>query len=291
MGAHHPRSQRLAANSVAAACLLCLAAPHVSPAPQPPAPQPDPAVLPAARAYALDYSQTLPDFICDELVRRYREGMDPGTWTLTDTLTVRLSYYGHREDYKLLLVNGKPAANRTYESLTGSISEGEFGSLLRQVFAPGASTEIRFDRWDSAAGKPVAVFAYRMTAAHARYAVNFVLNDQRYSALAGRRGLVFVDPAAGAALRITSEADALPAGFPVDKLTSTLEYAPIAIGGRTFLLPRTAEVEMHAGAYLTRNAIQFQTYHKFDASTGVSFLPEAPDKPPAQVSPPPTERK
>jgi hypothetical protein len=245
---------------------------------QSPAPAPDPGILATARAYALQYSQTLPDFICDELVRRYREGIDPGTWTLSDTLTVRLSYYGHREDYKLVLVNGKPAANRTYESLTGSISEGEFGSLLRQVFAPEASTEIRFARWDAIGPQRVAVFAYRMTAAHARYAVNFVLNDQRFSTLAGRRGLVFVDPASGAALRITSAADALPPSFPVDKLTSTLEYAPTAIGDRTFLLPRTAEVEMHAGTYLTRNAIEFQTYHKFDAAAAVSFDPEAPKK-------------
>jgi hypothetical protein len=120
-----------------------------------------------------------------------------------------------------------------------------------------------------------------MTAAHARYAVNFVLNDQRYSALAGRRGLVFVDPSTGQALRITSAADTLPADFPVRKLTSTLEYAPTAIGGRTFLLPRTAEVEMHAGTYQTRNAIEFQTYHKFDAAADVSFDPAAPDKVPA----------
>jgi hypothetical protein len=230
-------------------------------------------MLDAARAYALDYSQTLPDFICDELVRRYREGMDPGTWTLTDTLTVRLSYYGRREDYKLVLVNNKPAADRSYESLTGSISEGEFGSLLRQVFEAEASTQIRFARWDSIGDKLVAVFGYRMTAAHARYAVNFVLNDQRYSTLAGRRGLVFVDPASGAALRITSAADALPADFPVQKLASTLEYAPTAIGGRTFVLPRAAEVEMQAGTYQTRNAIEFQTYHKFDAATDVFFDP------------------
>ena len=286
MGAHHSGSQRAAAHSVAAAVpLLCLLAPFVCAA-QYPAPAPDPGILETARAYALDYIRTLPDFICDEIVRRYREGIDPGTWALNDTLTVRLSYYAHREDYKLLQVNNKPAANRSYESLTGSISEGEFGSLLRQVFEPGASTEIRFARWDSAGGQRVAVFAYRMTAAHARYAVNFVLNDQRFSAVAGRRGEVFVDPATGQALRITSAADALPAGFPVDKLTSTLEYAPTEIGGRAFLLPRTAEVEMNAGTYCTRNSIEFQTYHKFDAAAGVSFGPVAPD----EAGNPPTEK-
>ncbi len=271
MGSRHSGTERAAFAAVAAAFLVpCAAAQSAAPAPAP-------EVLQSARAYALEYSQTLPDFICTEIVRRYREGIDPGTWSLTDTLTVRLSYYGHREEYKLILVNNK-VADRSYEAMGGSISEGEFGSLLRQVFEADASTEIRFARWDSVGDRRVAVFSYRMTPDRARYAVNFVLNDQRYSTVAGRRGLVYVEPSTGQVLRITSEVDALPPDFPVQKLTSTLDYAATEIGGRTFLLPRTAGVEMQAGAYQTRNSIEFQTYHKFDANVDVSFDPAAPKK-------------
>ena len=273
MGADHSRTKRLAPHPVGAVWLFGFLAAARCAGAQPALPPPDAGILDLARAYAFDYSRTLPDFICDQVVRRYREGVDPGTWTLSDTLTVRLSYYGHREDYKLVQVNNKPAADRSYASLTGSISEGEFGSLLRQVFEPEPSTRIRFARWDAIGAQRVAVFEYRMTAAHALYAVKFVVNDERFSAVAGRRGLVYVDPSGGQALRITSAADALPAGFPVDTLTSTLDYGPTAIGDRTFLLPRAAEVEMHAGTYLTRNTIEFRTYHKFDAGSEVSFGP------------------
>jgi hypothetical protein len=272
VGSRHSRTGRAAFAAVAAAFLVPCAAAQSATA-LPPAPE----VLESARAYALEYSQTLPDFICTEIVRRYREGIDPGTWSLTDTLTVRLSYYGHREEYKLILVNNK-AADRSYEAMGGSISEGEFGSLLRQVFEADASTEIHFARWDSIADGRVAVFSYHMTPDRARYAVNFVLNDQRYSTVAGRLGLVYVEPSTGQVLRITSEVDALPPDFPVQKLTSTLDYAATEIGGRTFLLPRTADVEMHAGTYQTRNSIEFQTYHKFDANVDVSFDPAAPKK-------------
>lgn len=271
MGSCHSGTERAAFVAVASLYFAACAAA------QSPAPAPAPDVLRSARAYALEYSQTLPDFICTEVVRRYRDGIDPGTWSLTDTLTVRLSYYGHRETYKLVLVNNK-AADRSYEAMGGSISEGEFGSLLRQVFEAEASTEIHFARWDSIGDRRVAVFAYRMTAEHARYAVNFVLNDQRYSSIAGRRGSVYVDPSTGQILRIASAADALPPDYPVQKLTSTLDYAATEIGGRTFLLPRTAEVEMQAGTYQTRNSIEFLTYHKFDANVDVSFDPAAPKK-------------
>jgi hypothetical protein len=266
VGAHHSRTERPQAYSVAL-CFIALC-PCASAQQAPPA-----TVLDAARTYALEYSQTLPDFICNEVVRRYRDGMDPGTWTLNDTLTVRLSYYGHREDYKLLLVNNK-TADRSYESMGGTISEGEFGSLLRQIFEPDPSTEIRFTRWDAIRDKRVAVFSYRMTADHAHYAVNFALNDSRYSAIAGRRGLLFIDPSTGQILRITSAADGLASDFPVDKLTSTLDYETTSIGDRTFLLPRTAEVIMSAGSFQTRNTIEFQTYHKFTADADVTFDPK-----------------
>jgi hypothetical protein len=116
-----------------------------------------------------------------------------------------------------------------------------------------------------------------LTAAHARYAVNFVLNEQRYSTLAGRRGLVYVEPSTGQILRVTSAADGLT-DFPVQKLTSTLDYDFTAIGDRTFLLPRTAEVELTAGTYLTRNTIEFSTYHKFNADVDVSFDPASKKK-------------
>jgi hypothetical protein len=270
LGARHSRAQRLAAHSIA--FLACLTAACGSAVAQS---SPASTVLAGARAYALDYSLTLPDFICNEVVRRYREGADPGAWTLTDTLTVRLSYYGHREEYKLLQINGK-AADRSYESLFGSISEGEFGSLLRQVFEPDHTTEIRSVGSDTIRNTPVAVFSYRMTAEHARYAVNFVINDKRYSAVAGRRGRVYVEPATGRILRITSAADGLAPDFPVQKLTSTLDYDVTAIGDRTFVLPRSADVQMEAGTYQTRNSIDFQSYHKFAADTDVSFDPAAP---------------
>jgi hypothetical protein len=275
VGAHHSGTERAAVVAVTSFLLLGCAAAQSTTAN--PAPAERARILASARAYALDYSQTLPDFICTEVVRRYRDGMDPGTWELTDTLTVRLSYYGHREDYKLILVNNKKA-DRSYEAMGGSISEGEFGSLLRQVFEAEESTEIRFARWDAIGDKRMAVFSYRMTAGHAHYAVNFVLNDQRYSTVAGRRGLVYVEPASGQILRITSAADALPADFPVEKLTSTLDYAATAIGDRTFLLPHAAEVEMHTGTYQTRNSIEFLTYHKFDADVDVSFDPAGKKK-------------
>jgi len=293
VGPHHPRSSRPAPaidveralvpatpRLISARFFFLALLPLLLPAQTP---SDAPAILDRARAYALDYSQTLPDFICNEVIRRYREGMKEGAWDLTDTLTVRLSYYGHREDYKLLQVNGKNApANTRYEYLTGSITEGEFGSLLRQVFEPHPATQIRWSGWENLNGMRVAVFTYRISAERAHYTVSFTLNDIRYSTVAGRRGNLYVVPEDGRILRVTSAADALPADFPVHKLISTLDYKVTPIGDRSFVLPRTADVQMSAGTYQTRNTIEFSAYHKFAADADVTFDPAPSSTSPAR---------
>src|SRR5690348_4638474 len=68
------------------------------------------ALLEKARDAALLYSESLPDFICTEVVRRTQDPQGNGRWRASDTLTIKLSYFGRQEDYKLMLVNNKPTA-------------------------------------------------------------------------------------------------------------------------------------------------------------------------------------
>jgi len=74
----------------------------------PPAPSGDEQrrILIDARRMALVYDKSLPDFICDQEVRRYHG--DRGGWALKDTLTLRLSYFGQKEVYKPPPINGRP---------------------------------------------------------------------------------------------------------------------------------------------------------------------------------------
>ena len=51
--------------------------------------------------------------------------------------TVRLSYFEQQEDYKVMLMTGAPT-EVGLERVDGSISTGEFGSMLREVFEPAS---------------------------------------------------------------------------------------------------------------------------------------------------------
>src|SRR5215831_5799359 len=101
------------------------------------------AVIDEVRDYALNYSKTLPDFICTQVTRRYaapRPGTKyggsadaPPTWYLQDTLTIKLSYFEQKEDYKLILVNNT-MTTQDYKTLGGATSSGDFGTMMRQIF-------------------------------------------------------------------------------------------------------------------------------------------------------------
>ncbi|SPE35238.1 conserved exported hypothetical protein [Candidatus Sulfopaludibacter sp. SbA3] len=227
------------------------------------------AAIEKVRKTALNYSAGLPDFLCTETVRRYRNTTSVPEWSPMDTLTVQLSYYDHREEYKLLLVDGQKTKLR-YDEAGGSVSQGEFGSMLQEVFVPSAAAAFAWDSRSTLRGHPVQVFRYSVSVENAHYQLSFNGNDRRFTASAGRHGLVYVG-AGGEILRITSEADHLPANFPIDKLHSTLDYDFTDIGGRQFLVPHTALVEMQAGILGSKNEIDFRDYRKFTADAGINF--------------------
>src|ERR1019366_6546963 len=64
-------------------------------------------LLEQVREAALQYSNSLPEFLCTEVVRRTEDVQGTGRWHSLDTLTVKLSYFGHLEDYNLMAINGR----------------------------------------------------------------------------------------------------------------------------------------------------------------------------------------
>src|SRR4051812_15222396 len=92
-------------------------------------------IIEGARTAALNYSAELPDFLCTEEIRRQVDPRGDNRWRQVDRLTVRLSYFGHVEDYKLIAVDGKSTV-LDYLNVGGALTTGEFGSRLVSIFVP-----------------------------------------------------------------------------------------------------------------------------------------------------------
>src|SRR5579862_1789966 len=63
-------------------------------------------ILDEAREYVRNYTKSLPNFICVQVTRRDVDRGGTGkSWYHVDTITSKLSYNGHQEDYEVILKN------------------------------------------------------------------------------------------------------------------------------------------------------------------------------------------
>jgi hypothetical protein len=256
----------------------------VAAAPKPKLP-PDPnaeeqaAIIEEVREYALNYSKNLPNFLSTQVVRRYQAGA-PGSrynrssepsWVQVDLLTLRLSYFDQKEEYKLIMRNNSPT-QEDFKSVGGATSTGEFGSLLRDIFE--ARTHARFG-WGGWARlgrlgdrQLVMAFSYSVEQANSQWGIEYERKEHIVPAYSGR---ILIDKDSHMVMRVTLNADNIPATFPVKMATTVLDYDYVDISGHPFLLPLKSETQMSADGVLSKNDTEFRLYRKYSAEAEIKY--------------------
>jgi hypothetical protein len=140
--------------------------------PPPPDSEEQGKIIQQAREYALNYTKQLPNFICVQVTRRDFDPTGNGNnWYHSDTITARLSYNG-TENYEVILHNNEPVANgKDMRQFGGTTSEGEFASMLDQLFEPDTHTQFSWDHWGKLRGHKAYVFAYDVQQEFSHYRV------------------------------------------------------------------------------------------------------------------------
>jgi hypothetical protein len=233
-------------------------------------------LLETAREVALRYSASLPDFLCTEVVRRTQDPLGNGRWRSMDTLTVKLSYFDHKEDYKLMEIDGKPTLLE-YRHVGGAVSTGEFGTRLYSVFDPLSHGEFRWKGWTTLRKRPVARFSYRIAREDSIFQIQYGPVPAGPNAIVvSYHGEVYVDEETHMVLRLTQQAE-IPQGFPITANESTIDYEFAAVGGKQYLLPSHAYVRTKSGKYVAENNVEFREYRKFQSEATITF-DAPPDK-------------
>jgi hypothetical protein len=243
--------------------------------PKPPAPTIPPPdsieqskILDEVRQYALNYTKQLPNFICVQVTRRYQDPSLGGFWRLLDTITSRLSYFDQREDYKVVLVNSQPVNDLPLDKLGGTVSQGEFGSMMKEIFQPEAEARFGWDHWATLHGKRVMAFAYDIDQAHSKY---HLIVDKTIEYVPAYRGLIYVNQDTHVIERLTQNPYDMPAGFPISEVKLVLDYDIQKIGDSEFMLPLKAVVSSRSPRFLTKNDVEFKLYRKFGTETTIKF--------------------
>jgi len=233
------------------------------------------AIIDEVREYALNYSKSLPNYLATQVVRRYQAGA-PGSrynrnsepaWVQVDLLTIRLSYFDQKEDYKLILHNNSPTT-QDYKSVGGATSTGEFGSLLRDIFEPRTHAHFEWDGWARLRDQLVMAFHYNVEQVNSNWGIEYEKKEHIIPAYSGR---ILIDKDTHVVLRVTLNADDIPAAFPVKMATTILDYDYTDISGHQFLLPLKSETQMSADGVLSRNDTEFRLYRKYSAEAEIKY--------------------
>jgi hypothetical protein len=267
--------------TVAALHVLRDSSASLSPTPAPPPPTEEPLpppsaaeqkkVLAEATEYALNYEKNLPNFICTQVTRRFENPNSSGFRAL-DTINERLSYFDHHEDYKVTMVNNKPA-DVAHDKLQGATSSGEFGSIMREIFAPQTQTKFDWGRWGTLRDRRMYVYNYRVLLANSGY--HIIIHDQPINVVVGYHGLIFVDADHHMVHRITLQAENIPESCPVRDLNLRLDYGFQKIGDSEYLLPMQFEIQSREGRIVAKNDVDYHLYRKFGTDSTIKF--DTPD--------------
>ncbi len=235
-------------------------------------------VLEDSRAYALQYVERLPDFICTQIthrdvgIRAYAAGDMTNTVTkvmrqTSDTIEEQLTYSRGKESYKILTLDGKKDPGADHATLTGAISWGEFGSLFAQIFDPASHTTFEWSRVERVQGRQLWAYKYHVPKASGATVIDAPIQSALVVAYSGR---VVIDPETKDIVEISSDLE-IPATFPIHNVTRRIAYADKDIGGKKYCLPSHADMHMEEGRRVFDNQIDFNDYHHFMSESTIHF--------------------
>ena len=231
------------------------------------------------RQAALAYTARLPDFLCTQVTHRSSAVAQshPPVWKPRDTLTIRLTYFEKKENYRVIRVNEK-AVDKSLSQMPGWKTMGDFGGMLRDIFAPEHHAQFDWTGGDVWNGRPVAVLAFSIDRQHSPFrstAQKFVLKK---SANWAAKGVIYADRETRRALHVAVDGINNP-DSPTQDVHLVLDYAEQPVGDHWYLLPSHSVSIVNVSGTLLKNESQFTEYRKFSADSDIRFL-----------SPPGTER-
>lgn len=253
-------------------------------------------LLEAARAVAMQYTNMLPDFICTQITHRLTARSIAGTSSLgagvtgrspigsisnglgfsNDVIEEQLTYVGGTESYQVLTVNGKKVTGMDHMQFQGAISEGEFGSMLVEVFDPRSHTTFKWSHVAHQHGRFAWVYDFHVPS---ESGTSVVTQDSDKVLVVSLSGQVFIDPETKNVLEISSKLD-LPINFPIRLAQRSIEFAMQQIAGKSYNLPAHSLVHLEDSSQTYDNRIDFKDYHRFASESTIHFDGATPETPP-----------
>lgn len=236
-------------------------------APDMSAPAEDQRIAKARRAVAT-YTQSLPNYFCQEQMARFVSTTPKVDWHPVDVLSATVVFENGRDEYRNLTVNGKPV-NKKIEEVGGSWSTGEFGMMAADLFSRATAAEFTLGRSTTIANRSAVVYDFEVDGEHSHWNIQAPSQSMR----SAYKGSVWLDTTTAEVLRIEMQTRRMPKEFPLDKVESAVDYENVRIGEGQYLLPVHSETLscVRGTSNCSRNVIDFRNYRKYSGQSTITF--------------------
>ena len=220
-----------------------------------------------AREAAWQFSQKLPNFVCEEFMSRFilqgRQDKKP-----LDLVSAEIIYEDGHESYRNVKIDNHPT-DKPLQEIDGSWSTGEFASILLELFHPDTRAQFHSGGATTISGLSAQVYDFQVEGQNSRW----MLHAGSQSLAAAYKGSVWLDPSTARVLRIEMQARNLPSDFPMSTVETAVDYSYVRIGEASVLLPVHAEALgcQRGSSYCSHNIIDFRNYHEFKSE--IKILP------------------
>jgi hypothetical protein len=225
------------------------------------------AALEHARQVNLERAANMPNFVADEIMKRYTARKASSTWKYQDTIESEITVKGIQISRQNFRRNGKPWNPETAFGMPIGMTSTGFGAALKPLFDPECPTTLEFAGREEFRGKPVLVYRFRSPAGGC---FGNLYGNSPYNA--ARSGRVLIDESTGELLRFEEEATGFPGGFLFTKRTQVMIWDSVKVGDAFHWLPVGADfIWQFSNGQLYRTTIEYRNHRHFEAASKLTF--------------------
>ena len=197
-----------------------------------------PLFLKTVRAKTFDYERKLPEFVCNQTTRRYRQ-IGRGGWRQEDFLAHQLSYHAKRKHYKNVGASSAPPQ-----------TSGEFGPAIAELFSPESQATLELERLEKINGREVVRVRFSVPVEHSKRTLRV---SDKTSVTYGYEGHCWIDLKDFQVVRFRTKDTEIPKESPIKAYELTIDYKKIGIGKRSYYLPTRMQETVRTSFIGNRN--------------------------------------
>jgi hypothetical protein len=209
----------------------------------------------------------MPNFVADEVQKRYTSAVNPPKWRLAHTVESEIAFSKGRESRTRIVLNGKPW-DHPYRMLPSANWSGGFGSSLSDLFGVDCPSTFALDNGVKEHGRSLLVLRYKSPLdgclgwIHSGY--------QRF--FFEETGRVLFDERQGHVVRLEGTDQGFPPAFPISQREFEVSWDYVKIAGDSHLLPVAADyITIYDSGRMALTRAQYKNHRHFEASSSVTF--------------------